>query len=145
MANNKQQQITFFLVFLAAAMIIFPAGQATADHHHQTIGSKTDDRQIKAHMVNILNEMISKTQEAKAKVAVLGNSKKVRDCDAAYGVSLEYFNKAVDIAKAPGIHKPQDEDIKRNILEALQAFYSCDYSFDKSNRPTQLFSLVKQN
>ncbi|XVF43959.1 hypothetical protein PTKIN_Ptkin02bG0082500 [Pterospermum kingtungense] len=84
--------------------------------------------------LDFINEMIGETQRAKAKVSVLGNSQMVHDCDKAYGLTLDYLNKAANMAKASGT--PNTEEVKTNVKEALKAIDSCDYSYAESTRPT---------
>ncbi|XVF43957.1 hypothetical protein PTKIN_Ptkin02bG0082300 [Pterospermum kingtungense] len=103
--------------------------QATA----QSVKAKADGAKPQT-TLDFINEMISETQRAKAKVSVLGNSKMVHDCDKAYGLTLDYLDKAANMAKASGT--PNTEELKTNVKEALKAIDSCDYSYAESTRPT---------
>ncbi|XVE74997.1 hypothetical protein DITRI_Ditri12bG0062400 [Diplodiscus trichospermus] len=127
MANK--QQISLSLAFLAAALVLL-AGQATA--RREILEAKVDGA-ANPTLEMVLNQMISGTQRAKAKVPVLGNSRMVQDCDKAYSLSLGYLNKAIGVVKGSGKDKGE---LKATILEALNAYEKCDNSFVQSTRPS---------
>ncbi|XWS63694.1 hypothetical protein CRYUN_Cryun06bG0123600 [Craigia yunnanensis] len=127
MANK--QQISFSLAFLAAA-IILQTGQATAQR--ELLEAKVDGA-ANPSLEMVLNELITGTQRAKAKVPVLGNSQMVHDCDKAYALSLDNLIKAMSLVKGSG---EDTGDLKAIILEALHAYDMCDYSFAQSTRPS---------
>ncbi|XP_022775845.1 uncharacterized protein LOC111317673 [Durio zibethinus] len=127
MANK--QQISFSLAFLTGAMILL-ASQATA--RRELLAAEVDGASNPT-LEMVLNELISGTQLAKAKVPVLGNSQMVKDCDKAYATSLENLNKAMGLVKGTG---EDTGDLTATIMAALHAYDYCDYVFAQSTRPS---------
>ncbi|XVF88402.1 hypothetical protein PTKIN_Ptkin19aG0048400 [Pterospermum kingtungense] len=92
-----------------------------------------DERKYPTHL-DILNEIISRTQRLKAKVATLDNSTMAQECIKAYDLSLGYLNKAVDKVNAG---KPNVEELKTIVKEAFKAERSCDYKDTESTASKQ--------
>ncbi|XWS22627.1 hypothetical protein CRYUN_Cryun29cG0052400 [Craigia yunnanensis] len=126
-----KQQISFSLAFLAAAVVLV-TGQATAGR--ELLQAETDGAANQKDTIeSVINELISGTQRAKAKVPVLGNSQMVHECDKAYASSLDSLNKALALVKGTG---KDSEDLKASIAAALHAYDACDYVFAQSTRPS---------
>ncbi|OMO80157.1 Pectinesterase inhibitor [Corchorus olitorius] len=125
----KQQQISLSLAFLAAAIILQCAAQATAGRELQEAAGATKQS---PEVELILNELSGITVRAKDKVTFLGGSQMVQACDKAYGSALESLNKALNLVKGNG----KTEDIKASIDAAYNAYGDCDKTFAESGRPS---------
>ncbi|OMO78285.1 Pectinesterase inhibitor [Corchorus capsularis] len=124
-----KQHISLSLAFLAAAIIIQCAAQATAGRELQEAAGAT---KLAPEVELILNELIGITERAKEKVSFLGGSQMVQACDKSYGSALESLNKALNLVKANG----KKEDIKASIDAAYNAYGDCDMVFAESGRPS---------
>ncbi|XVF48790.1 hypothetical protein PTKIN_Ptkin03bG0216900 [Pterospermum kingtungense] len=111
-------------------IMILLAGQATV----KNVEAKAD-RADDLTLPDLINELISQTQRAKAKVATLEDIKMVHDCNKAYDLALEFLNKVVDIMKIPG--PPNIKELETNIKGAVKAYESCGYKYTESTTSKQ--------